>query len=454
MKKYIHIVAVTVITGILLLWMFTSYGVSGEGKAETVVPHRQQDFGTINTSALEKEGEIFASWLRGNLNRQVVPSAVAGIVKGGRLVFSSGVYADNNTSFGIASLSKTFTAILALRLVEEGKLNLDDKVSHYLPGLKIARGEINSQPVTVRHLLAHTSGIPTFGRNYRNYQFKDESVSLPEQTNPAGYCYAYSNPGFVLIKFIIESATGKSYEENLKQYLLDPLEMYNSTGIWSNGTGGIRTTLNDLVKYTSMLIGRGKLRGKSIISEALFDEMLAPPMERPETGVDYHYSLSWEVITVGGHIDSYYKAGRWYGEASAVQVFPRYGIALIYLCNPPQHLTKSFMAWRGSLTGRLRNLVRIAEGNPGICRDWPSLTPRELKRYTGTYRNVRTGKEFDVFFRSNSLYSNIYGPPQKLRVYSSNRLLLGKSQKLHNFVWRDNRVIGLSLTGGFYELAQ
>lgn len=450
MKKYFHIIPVIVISALIFLGIALARERGAEGKAGSSAETMRPAACPVNEEALFREGKKFSSWLNQGRNPAVVPSVVAGIVKGDRLVFSAASGADTGTTYGVASLSKTFTAVLALRLAEEGLLELDARADFYLPGLKIARPELGSEPVTVRHLLAHTSGLPTFGKNYRTYTFQGQSVSIPEQTNPAGYCYAYSNPGFVLMKFVLEAATGKSYEENLKRCVLDPLEMHDTTGLWSNGTGGIRTTLDDLVKYTAMLIGRGTWKGRCIISPSSFAEMLVSPVERPKTRVDYHYSLSWEVITVEGSVDSYYKAGRWYGEASAVQIFPREQTALIYLCNPPQHLTRAFMSWRGSLTGRLRHLVRVAEDDPGICRDWPSLTPGEMKRYRGTYRSEQTGKTITVSYRGGSLYSDIYGAPRRLTVYSANRLLLGKSQKLHSFVWHNNRVIGLSLTGGFF----
>ena len=91
--------------------------------------------------------------------------------------------------------------------------------------------------------------------------------------------------------------------------------------------------------------------GKQSLTFEHFAQMLARPVELPRTRVEYYYSLSWEVITVGGEIDSYYKAGRWFNQASGLQVFPSKKIAFIYLCNPPAHLADSFMSWRQGLTG-------------------------------------------------------------------------------------------------------
>jgi hypothetical protein len=207
-------------------------------------------------------------------------------------------------------------------------------------------------------------------------------------------------------------------------------------------------------KYTTMLINRGRYGSTRIISDSSFHEMLAPQVELPGTEVDYHYSLSWEVITVRGRVDSYYKAGRWYGEASAIQVFPAKRIALVYLCNPPRHLSPAFMSWRQSLTGRLRNLVRAAEGDPSLCSRWPALTTEQLQWYTGTYENILTGKRIKIWFEDQTLLSSLSSPPGRLHAFTSNRLLMGQGNVLHNFVWQDDRVVGLALTSGYYRLVQ
>ena len=356
-----------------------------------------------------KYGGQFASWLNGNVPGGMVPSVAVGVIQGERLVYHHGVSADSNTRFGIASLSKTFTAVLALRLHEEKVLSLDEPVSKYLPGVVIERSELHSAPVTVRHLLAHTSGIPSSGSRYIKYTIGSKTLSVPEQVHPAGYCYSYSNEGYELMMHVIEAATGTTYAESMKELVLGPLGMDDSTAEFANGTGGIVTTIQDLAKYAAMLINRGTFRGRRLLSEESFDEMLAKPVELPRTKVDYYYSLSWEVITVGGGIDSYYKAGRWFNQASGLQVFPGKKIAFIYLCNPPEHLGDSFMSWRQGLTGMLRSLVRKISDDETLCTAWPSLTPGELRQYDGRYRNIITGETVRVSFRGGMLFSNGFG---------------------------------------------
>lgn len=394
-------------------------------------------------------GKNVSSWLNGNTGG-LVPSVAVGVIRGEKLVYHHGANADSTTRFGIASLSKTFTAVLALRLHEKKILSLEDPVKKYLPTVVIEREELNSSPVTLRQLLAHTSGIPSFGK-WISYNINGKAVSVPEQVHPAGLSYSYSNEGYVLMMHAIEAATGKSYAENIKEHILDPLEMSDSTAEFSNGTGGIVTTIRDLAKYAAMLINSGKYRGRVFLGEQSFREMLANPVEHPRTSADYYYSLSWEVITVGNEIDSYYKAGRWYNQASGLQVFPKRKIAFIYLCNPPQHLNENFMAWRQGLTGMLRFLVRKISGDESLCTVWPSLSAQELKWYEGNYRNVITGQKVQVSLKGGVLYSNGFGAFMPLRTFTANRFLIDEGRMLHNFVWKDHRVVGLALRNGYFE---
>lgn len=420
----------------------------GDVHKEHVIPDREAE------SRIWLYGRQCAAWLDGNVPNSMVPSAAIGVIQGDRLVYHHGVRADSATRFGIASLSKTFTAVLVLRLQEEKILSLDDPVRKYLPQVVIELPELHSDPVTIRHLLAHTSGIPSFGSRHVVYDINGKKQSVPVQVYPAGYCYSYSNEGYELLLHVIEAATGKSYAGTMKELVFDPLEMDSSTAEFSNGTGGIVSTIQDLAKYASMLISRGTFHGRTILREKSFEAMLANPVELPRMKADYYYSLSWEVITVGGRIDSYYKAGRWFSQASGLQVFPKKNIAFIYLCNPPEHLGSSFMSWRQGLTGMLRFLVRKISGDETLCTVWPSLSAEELRWYEGSYRNVITGQKVQVSLRGGTLYSNGFGGLRPLRTFTSNRFLIDSGRMLHNFVWRDNHVVGLALRHGYYEMVR
>ena len=138
------------------------------------------------------------------------------------------------TRFRLGSITKQFTAVLTLQLVEQGKIKLDAKLSDYLPDY---RQDIGNK-VTVHHLLTHTSGIPSYtglpgffanvSRNpYNVGDFVKKYTSGDLEFEP-GSKYAYNNSGYFLLGAIIERVTGKSYEQALKEHIFDPVGMKNT----------------------------------------------------------------------------------------------------------------------------------------------------------------------------------------------------------------------------------
>lgn len=164
------------------------------------------------------------------------------VVKDGVVLLSKGYgYADVDervangpqTKFMIGSLSKQFTAVMVLKLVEMGRLSLDSTLADALPYYRKDTGA----RVTVRHLLDHTSGIPCFtryeGEEVRACQtireFVLEYCSRDLESEP-GSRFRYSNGGYVMLGAVIEQATGLAYGEALRRYVLSPLGM-SATGI-------------------------------------------------------------------------------------------------------------------------------------------------------------------------------------------------------------------------------
>ncbi len=165
------------------------------------------------------------------------------VSEGGRVVYRKGFGLANmewnipneaDTKFRLGSITKQFTAMLILQLAEQGKLKLDGKLSDYLPDYRKDTGE----RVTVHQLLNHTSGIPSYtsqpgffadvSRNpYSVADFVKKYASRDLEFEP-GAKYSYNNSGYFLLGAIIEKVAGKTYEQVLKENILDPLGMKNT----------------------------------------------------------------------------------------------------------------------------------------------------------------------------------------------------------------------------------
>ncbi|MFD2933115.1 serine hydrolase [Spirosoma flavum] len=136
-----------------------------------------------------------------------------------------------DTKFRLGSITKQFTAMLIMQLVEKGKLKLAGKITDYLPDYPRVTGD----KITIHHLLTHTSGIPnytnvpkffeTMSRDpYTPEAFTKKFADLPLDFEP-GAKFSYSNSGYFLLGVIIEKVTGKSYAELLKANILTPAQL-------------------------------------------------------------------------------------------------------------------------------------------------------------------------------------------------------------------------------------
>ena len=139
-----------------------------------------------------------------------------------------------DTRFRLGSITKQFTAMLTLQLVEQGKIKLDGKITDYLPDYRKDTGD----KVTIHHLLTHTSGIPSYtglpgffenvSRNpYKVADFVKKYASGDLEFEP-GSKFSYNNSGYFLLGAIIERVTGKTYEQALRDNILDPAGMKNT----------------------------------------------------------------------------------------------------------------------------------------------------------------------------------------------------------------------------------
>ncbi|MEE9438783.1 MAG: serine hydrolase, partial [Saprospiraceae bacterium] len=139
----------------------------------------------------------------------------------------------SNTKFKIASITKQFTAMLILQLIAENKLDLHKPISTYLPDYPKENGE----QITIHHLLTHTAGLNNnTSKNDKKYNKPKDMVlhfaDLSLKFKP-GERFEYSNSGYTLLGYIIETITKKPYEDILKDKIFKPLNM-NSSGFYKH----------------------------------------------------------------------------------------------------------------------------------------------------------------------------------------------------------------------------
>ena len=170
----------------------------------------------------------------GEFNGSVLISQNDGVIlkKGyGYANFEQSTPNSSHTKFYIGSVTKTFTDMLVLQMVQKGLIKLDGKVSDYLPNYP----KPNGNQVTIYNLLTHTSGIPDYDnlpqidyeKRYRHEEIMAMFDSLSLQFKP-GTKFSYTNSGAFIAGIILEKVTGKSYSNLLQENILAPLRMKNT----------------------------------------------------------------------------------------------------------------------------------------------------------------------------------------------------------------------------------
>jgi len=249
-------------------------------------------------------------------------------------------YDDEDTLFmpdsirALASVTKVFTAIGIMQLMENGKLFLDQSVSHYFPEF----GKGNNWKIIIEHLLTHTSGLapdPGFCQevhpDYRPLPETMEELITKSITgvlpSGPGERWAYCTKGFMLLGEIISRVSGMPYEEYIQKHILDPLGMDDTyfsvpenkrnrvclvkegdrdrldrgIGHITNAGGGLFSTLKDLAALGQAMLNKGVLAGTRILSRKTVEKMTTNQLKDvPTDAWGYHsddkkYGLGWSI---------------------------------------------------------------------------------------------------------------------------------------------------------------
>ncbi len=346
-----------------------------------------------------------------------VPGMAIAIVKDDRLVFAKGYgvcevgkpeKVDENTLFAIASNTKAFTAAALAILVDEQKLSWDDRVQSYLPYFELYDPYV-SHDFRIRDLLCHRSGIRTFGGDliwYGTCYSREQVVRRArflKQAFPFRSGYGYSNIMFIAAGELLERATGRAWEEFIRERFLTPLGMKRTVlsvkelagkgnvatphaevdnqlrtfpwRDWNNTVpaGGIISSAADLAQWLRLQLGRGTFQGKTIFSEQQSRVMWTPhvsfvPSNRNEERNPYvrlsGYGLGWQLAAYRGQMMGHH-GGAYDGMISHTAVLPDKQVGVVVLTN--------------STTGLANALVyKVLDAYLGVeDRDWSG---EELKR--------------------------------------------------------------------------
>ena len=199
---------------------------------------------TANGAAAASSFAEIESFVQNEMAAQRIPGLALGIVEGDRIAYvrgfgradDSGIEVTPQTPFIIGSVSKSFTALAVMQLVEAKRIELDAPVQRYVPWFRVA-DEKASAEITVRHLLNQTSGLSTkTGRSFQGDGDTSDTaleqavrkLDSAELTAPVGSKHQYSTVNYSVLGLIVQTVTGQSYESYVQARIFDPLQMGNS----------------------------------------------------------------------------------------------------------------------------------------------------------------------------------------------------------------------------------
>lgn len=311
-----------------------------------------------------------------------IPGAAVAVVQNGKVVYvktlgvgstSARNPVNEHTVFRLASVSKTFAAVLAGQAAYAGELNYNAPLSRYLPGFRLKYDSANQ--LTLRNVLSHTSGLP----HNANDNLLEAGESYPSLLNkterlgaacPIGRCFGYQNILYSTIGDVLSRQLGHPYPDLLRNRIFGPLGMQDASatraGMLSNrniavphakGGGGwvalpirqpyynvipaagVNASISDMGKYLAAVMGHRP----DVIPPAVMQELTKPLIRSPKEGITSKwrqtriknpmYGMGWRIFQYNGNHKMIFHAGGLKGVRSRLGFLPEKDIGLVMIWN-------------------------------------------------------------------------------------------------------------------------
>ena len=381
----------------------------------------------IQTDIVVEMIDELGKWFPEQMEGLNIPGAVISVFANDRVIWEKiygyisrvdHIQIDADTLFCIRSISKSITALAVLMAVQEGLVDLDTPITHYLPDFKVNSCFENNpeNKITLRYCLSHRAGFshePLPGINVNDDDFflkYIESISDTWLQFPVGYRFAYSNFGYDLAGHIIQVCSGKLFSQYVKEKVLVPLGMTSSTFDYriikkekNRALGhasaddhvilpfpeiysaGLFSNIGDMVKYARFHLNNGLVNEKRVLREDLMEQFHSLQFALKNQGTGYTLGLFRELVS---NTYSLYHSGGGRGFRSLLMIFPELNIGTMILTNSNDHqLTE--MQGRNLIN---HVIIRRLGPNPVAALDFEKLIPLDnqdprIKAILGRYND-------------------------------------------------------------------
>ena len=324
-----------------------------------------------------------------------IPGVAISIIQKGTTTWSKaygyadleqGRYMTTDTYCRVESISKSVTAWGVMKLVEQGKVDLDKPIKQYIKDWDFPESKFSEEKVTVRQLLANTSGMP-LGDIFERYSPKEKMPSLRESLSKhavliqePGTSFLYSNTGYNILELLIEEVTGRDFAEYMENEVLLTLGMYKSSFNWSEklqpevpvgydsngkpisvyiypekGSGGLFATVNDIASFVSAGMPDYYQSEHKVLTKESINNLYMTMVEKPGIyGLVFDsYGLGYYLETLSNGRLSVANGGQGGGVMTFLQAVPETGDGIVILTNSQRswpffgYILNIWSKWRG-----------------------------------------------------------------------------------------------------------
>ncbi|WP_027076084.1 serine hydrolase domain-containing protein [Maribacter antarcticus] len=241
MKRFLKYFLIA--TLLVISWTVVSFFSTKNGWMHESITQQKTSKGYIQAVKEKIDEQFVGNFALAIMNNGVIESEVFD---------SKGKVVDRNTVFQVASLSKWVSAFGVMKLVEQGKLDLDAPVGKYLTRWQLPPSEFNNDDVTIRRLMSHTAGL-TDGLGYSGFKPGVPAQSIEASLTKAsdadegisgsvhvgiepGSAFNYSGGGYTLLQLLVEEVSGQSFASYMKETIFEPLNMKHSSYSWADSS--------------------------------------------------------------------------------------------------------------------------------------------------------------------------------------------------------------------------
>lgn len=410
---------------------------------------------TSADSVTARVDQLFAPW-----DKPDTPGCALAVIKDGQIIYKRGYGMANlelavpittTSVFKVGSIAKQFTAMSIVMLAQRGKLSLDDHIRKFVPGVPDF-----GTPITLRHLIHHTSGLRDFPEMLEMSGWRQDDVITEKDildmlsrqrtlNHQPGAEYLYTNTGYVLLALVVKRVTGQSLAEFAEANIFKPLGMTDTRfnadhrtiikgladaylpkeggGFWKwmaaddhMGSDNLFTTVEDLARWDQNFYDR-RVGGSAVI-----EQMLTPGVLKDDPTFDYAYGLN---INQYRGLRMIQHAGSRLGYRAQLMRFPDQRFSVACLCN--------VRISPDTLARRIADTYLAAQLKPAESQSSPMVAPanavkpseKELESVAGLYWNPANDNVRRVYVKDGKLmYLRAFANESELAPLGGNRFLM------------------------------